>query len=870
MTPEQNLDKAMQEIRDEQVDLGLIEKAAQRTWSRIADAAGPATIQGCAGFRALMPDYRAGKLSEARSLLLVDHTHECVACRKALESAGRVIPFGGGEVQSVPAPRPAGWRPQWTPAWGIAAAMVVTLGLATWGIVNFGLVGNSQASHAVVQSVQGKLYRVTGKGLEAVTGGEDLPGGTEIRTARNSSAVVRLGDGTVVEMSERAGISVRAASSDLSIHLDRGSVIVQAAKRRAGHLYVITKDCRVAVTGTVFDVNSGIKGSRVSVIEGEVHVTESDGGRAETVLHPGDQFSSDSSMMPVPVSEEIAWSRNATEHLALLRELVTLKKQLETLPGPTTRYSSQIPDLLPAGTVLYVSFPNLGRTLSDANQIFHQRMQENAVLRDWWERKMHGSEASSKLDTFIDEVRAFSDYLGDEVVVTAAINPNGAMGGPVFLAEVKRGGFREFVHAEMNRFAADGKSPLHFIDEQPASASPRGLNVAIRDNFAAFAPEAESLAQIGAGNRFAGTPFHARIREAYRDGAGILFSADMGMITNNMSGKRGVPQPVGNIKYVVMGQKQNGQAVDTHAQLTFSGPRTGVFGWLARPSPMGVLDFFSPEALGVTAFAVNSPAQVIDDMLSWLGNSNPNTQADLAAVQSELGFDIRNDLAASLGSEFASGIDGAALPTPSWKFVVEVYDPQRLQWTLQKTVESANRKLASKGKAPLQMTQEVVGGRTFYTILWPDAQPVGEAHYVFLDSYMVAAPSRTLLDRAIQYRATGYTLPRSAAFHGALPQDGQTNFSALAYQNFGGALGSIFSGVMQSRTLTPEQQEIVKNIAAGSAPTLVAAYADEDRITIASASSFFGLNLSNLAGLSGQMGLFSLEGIRGSMKKGTK
>ena len=90
------LDKVTADIRNEFVDSATVSAAAERVWARLSAAADttqldiPAMvehIEGCSDFQSLIPAYLSGSLSEARSLLLVDHTHECIPCRKAMKEA---------------------------------------------------------------------------------------------------------------------------------------------------------------------------------------------------------------------------------------------------------------------------------------------------------------------------------------------------------------------------------------------------------------------------------------------------------------------------------------------------------------------------------------------------------------------------------------------------------------------------------------------------------------------------------------------------------------------------------------------------------------------------------------------------------------
>jgi uncharacterized protein (TIGR03435 family) len=133
-------------------------------------------------------------------------------------------------------------------------------------------------------------------------------------------------------MRSQSELSLERADDGIRIRLRSGSIIVNAAKQRTGHLYVQTKDMTVSVVGTIFLVNAENEGSSVAVIEGEVRVRETK-GTIETKLRPGEQVSSNPALLTRPVKEEIAWSRNAEAHLAILASFM---KGMTDTSGPLT------------------------------------------------------------------------------------------------------------------------------------------------------------------------------------------------------------------------------------------------------------------------------------------------------------------------------------------------------------------------------------------------------------------------------------------------------------------------------------------------------------------------------------------------------
>ena len=887
------LDQVAAGIRSEQADAAVVNEAAERVWAQLsteatvtkAEAAPANTIEGCPDFQSLIPAYISGTLSEARSLLLVDHTHECIPCRRALKQAreARIT-----LTPSIRKQKRKTFKYNLQPVvvrWGIAAVLVIGLGLIALPIIQRYLPFGSV--EATVQAADGPVFAIANSQIRPLSIGQKINRGDTIRTAKDAHAVVRLGDGSTIEMNDRSEFAITQNGQSATIHLDRGSVIVEAAKQK-GHLFVDTDggNSLVSVTGTTFAVNTGTKGSRVSVIEGEVHL---DSRGKEQVLRAGEQATTTSSIETIPVKTEVAWSRNAARYTHTLESLAALQKELNGVPKPGVRHSTRLLEMMPENTVMYAALPNLSATIAESHRIMQERIQQNPALRDWFDKRQPGPGMNQAIST----IREFGEQLGDEIAVGAGMDDKGNPVGPIVLAELKNpAGFRAFFDEEVKKLGAEGKNApsVRFIDDPNAaaaaeqttnSAKDKEIFVWVHDNVLAASPKLDQLQALArrtqSANSFTGTPFYGRVADVYREGAGLVVAADLekiiaqtkGARTSNKGGdqrEQALTQlGILNLKYFVLDQKDVEGKTNTRAVVSFTETNHGITSWLAKPGPMGSLEYISPDANLVAGFVVRNPVGLVDDLLAALDTVCPDLRSHLNKLQTDHGIDVRKDFAAPLGGEYAFAIDGPILPMPSWKLIFEVNDPAHLQQTLEHVVDEVNKQVAKEGKSGLAWERADTGGHTFYTLKSKDFGL--EVNYTFVNGYLIVGPTRALIEHALTYHDSGTTLLRSAKFTAGLPADGNANFSALVYHNLAPLVKPFANQIGRStKGLPEEQKQTITAIASNMQPTLFYAYAYGDRIEFASNTEGgpFGLSPAMLFGMPNA---FELEHILGEGMK---
>jgi DNA-binding FrmR family transcriptional regulator len=841
---EMRLETAVKALQTDAPDATQLAAAARRVAGRLGIDAADQTvidiIENCDDVQQLLASYRAGTLSGARRLLIEGHLRDCGVCLRSFRSGSEAAVLNW----SVPAAKDAFvWPSQ---ALGLAMAACFTLLVcsffvykAYWQI--------PPGVRAEVQSIDGSADGISDAGDRQLSAGDQLKPGEQLRTSGGSHAVLRLSDGSHVEVKERSVLGFGARGHNMTISLDSGAVIVEAAKREQGHLYLKTPDCRVAVTGTVFSVNSGIKGSRVAVLQGSVQVMHSG---MDTLVHAGDQIATNDNLSPEPVEQQISWSQDRDKYLLLLAQFTAIQHRLEQVPFPQPRYSSDLLERGPADTLLYISIPNLGEFLSQANQIFQDQLKQSPALQQWWER---GQGNTADLDSLIEKLHQASRYLGNEIVIVGTGQT--ATPGFAILTDLQQSGLDAFLRTQ---FAS---SPgLVLLDEKslqntPASSQTKSGGYAlIRQREAVFSNNIATLkeinAQLNAGaSGFAAGEFGQQIAAAYGRGAGVILAADLHqMVADKLSSlhARGKGTDatensgMEDVRYLIAEHRETNGLPANHLDLQFSGTRQRAASWLAAPGPIGTLDFVTPNAAIAVAFLSKDPTMIADDLMSMAVKDHENTKWTEAEAKLRISF--RDDLAANLGGDFLLSLDGPVLPTPSWKAVIEVQNPQALESTLERLTQSLRDEAQGTQSHPVAIESSQVGAQRFYSVR-DLTSGTTVAQYIFADGYMIVSPNRALLLDALQTHASGDSLARSTAFKALLPKDENENYSAIAYQNLGPVLSPLLS------QLSAESAEAIRQIAADARPTALCAWGKDSRIEAASNSHLFGFDFLTLGAL---------------------
>ena len=808
---EDRLDRALQEMTQETADAATIEAARARVWEKVSGAGGAACVEFRPDFRA----YLSGELAGSRRVLLEDHLSRCPACRAAMaEQKGerRVIAM---PLRSRKASRLVRWG-------SLAAAAVLFLSVLYLSRDAIDAMMAPGGPRATVVSADGGLYGLPGGALEAgaAVGEKEL-----VRTGPGAHAVLRLADGSTVDVNERTELFVTAAWSGQAIHLQRGDVIVQAAKQRRGHLRVLTRDSIAAVKGTVFAVSAGMGGSVVSVVEGSVAVNQP--GR-EVVLSPGEQAASNPALAS-SVEDAVAWSPDAAEYLELLASFVKIERQLAAMNPGELRTSSTLLPYLPAGAFVFGAVPNLGGKIGQALMLAEQQSSENAAFGAWW-----NSETGRQLKQMVDRVQSVSSLLGDEVAFSVGMQAPGQE-VPMVMARVQPGQRAALASALDGLFAETGEPAVpHSVsdDLMVVSNSPSNL--------------AWALGHLGQG---AGSPFAAAIGERYRRGVGWLVGIDAAPAIVMAEGDDAPPVELAamtGLKYLFVEQRAPAGAEENEITLVFQGARRGIASWLADSGSGGAAEYLPADALLAGYASTREPWQLFQELSALTTKENETFATDLAKANEKLGAGFLENLTAAMGTEAAFALNGFSVDGPTWVMAALANDSSVIDHSLRKLADTFNAELAPEEQTyRIVIGQESAGGRT-WTTMKAGSLPFGVT-WTYDQGYLVAASDRGSAERAIATRNGGSPLVWSPAFLAQLPSSAGMHPAAFAWLNAKGALG-ILSALAPNPALT--------KLLAERDPVLVVFDGGADEIHAASRTRLTGviMDVLLLESLGGQDG----------------
>ena len=521
----------------------------------------------------------------------------------------------------------------------------------------------------------------------------------------------------------------------------------------------------------------------------------------------------------------------------LLAEFGQLFKKLQRdVQLPASRRESRLLPLLPETTMSYGAFPNYGDAASQALAVFREELKESSVLREWWQ---HGQAATvgPKIEDSLAKFSQLNQYLGEEIAVSGTME--GKEPNLLILVEIRKPGLQKYLQQMIAELAGKSKSGVYVLDPQQLAAAETkpaagDVLILVRPDFVVAALNLATLrkfnSRLDQGSRgFVATPFGRKVDQAYAGGVTMLAAADIQKILSKVAQTPNSDQMTlqrsgfSDMKFLVWDHTRlNGQTV-SEAELSFTGPRRAAAAWLAKPAPLGSLDFVSPKAIVAGTVVLTNPARMFDDYKEITGTASAGIFANLAHMEQVMKLSLRDDLLGCLGGEVTLELDSVTPPKPEWRAILKASDPKHLQQTLSSLLKTAQFRAE-------EFEEE---GTTISTVEIPNGQTRLKIGYAIVDGYWILGSSREAVANAIHLHVSGGSLGRSKKFLAALPPNHTAEASALFYQD------PIAMASLQLRGFSPEMAKSLAEAGSESVPGLIALYGEESAIREASRGGNF-------------------------------
>jgi ferric-dicitrate binding protein FerR (iron transport regulator) len=677
----------------------------------------------------------------------------------------------------------------------------------------------------------------------------------QIKTPANSYLELALNNQAgSLEMKENSTIALAVYKKKTELDLYRGEVLVNTRNDnpQGKTVRVKTPQFDVESGNGIFSVALGMRGGEVAVVSGDVMVFQGKGDRA---LKAGDTFSS-LNVKPVPVTHRVVWSRHSDDYFDLIPsvesgvvddEMVVAMAETDnttavrtTAPSEATtsvKPTSIQPALgtasgyLPAETIALVEFPDVGT-------LFRSTGRDNLAdlfLNDQVRSGLLGAFVNvAELEDDLDIVEEKMDAIFDNEELNLVLS---SLEGQLSIGITPRGLSAicqvNDPDGRVSAIVRDSWNPLVKESGGPDDA----VYIAVMNGYFTFNANHEDGAEIIAALQ-SGTPtafgYSTFLNDLHRmvprsefttalDAASLIDRTKENSAVSMFYDRTGLS----NMKMLVAATSFADQADNLGMRVTFDGERRGMIRWLDEPGPLNTFQFFSPDTHGLVAMRVKTPAEMLDQMLSWMSARNPNEPTEY-----NVGVQAVQRLTNTLGNEIAFGIDNPVLPIPNVKMVVEVVDPIDFHDAMLAVLD-----LAEEGNRDTEdqfdVGTEEYRNHLVVKISFP-GKPFGVSYAVIHD-YVVFGPGPTYLKNTIDLYKDQQTLNEEAAFWEAFPAKSGSYCSALLYLNNSTELGDAAPFVQQflnAKNIPLDLVGMVGNSHDGPKAGVYYAIAEEDSIDL--------------------------------------